>query len=56
MNIFMAVIATGSWCALLLQGAALAFIGEGLKAVNSGSGTVIQVCGFNGPYCPILTM
>jgi len=56
LNIFMAVIATGSWCALLLQGAALAFIGQGLKAVNIGSGTVIQVYGFNNLYCPILTM
>jgi len=43
-NLFLLVITVGSWTALLLQGAALAFIGQGLKAINNASGTMIQVC------------
>lgn len=42
-NVVRPAIATGSWIALALQGAALAFIGQALKAINNASGLVIQV-------------
>jgi len=42
-NLVRPAIATGSWISLALQGAALAFIGQALKAINNASGLVIQV-------------
>jgi hypothetical protein len=38
------IVGLGSWIALVLQAAALGFIGEALKSVNYASGATIQVC------------